>query len=266
MKRARNEVVVGAFVIFGFIFLSLIVFFVSGVYLFRPGYSVSVMYEYVSILDKGAPVRMAGVRIGEVSKVDLLYDETRQKTRVRVKLFIEKGVEIRENYLFKIQGTHILSEPHIEITPVPGSAPRVKSGQVIEGMALVSIESLIDRGSAIADHLEQILGGVHAAIKDKETVQDIKDIVSNLATLTASMNQVLSGSEQDLKSAIGSIKSSTESLSVILDKMEKGEGTAGKLLTEDELYQEMRAFVAEIKAHPWRLMKRDDGGRKFLFF
>ncbi len=59
MKKTQNEVAVGTFVIIGFIMLALIVFFVSGVYLFRSGYYVTVRYNYVSILDKGAPVRMA---------------------------------------------------------------------------------------------------------------------------------------------------------------------------------------------------------------
>ncbi len=266
MKKSRNEVSVGMFVILGFIILSLVVFFISGVYLFRPGYAITVTYPYVSILDKGAPVRMAGVRVGEVNQVELVYDETAQKTRVDVKLFIEKGIEIRENYLFKIQGTHILSEPHIEITPVPGNAAIVKSGKVLEGVILVPMEALIDRANVIAEELDNILSSVRSTLQDKETVGNLKEIVRNMADLTESLNKVMSGSEEDWKQTVGNIKSSTASLSVILDKVEKGEGTAGKLLTQDELYQELRAFVAEIKAHPWRLMKKDGGGRKFLFF
>ena len=108
-KKSPDQTMVGFFVVIGFILLSMIVFFISGVYLFRPGYNINVMYDYVSILDKGAPIRMAGVRIGEVNQVELAYDQGSQKTRVRIKLFIEKGVEIRGNYKFKIQGTHILS-------------------------------------------------------------------------------------------------------------------------------------------------------------
>ena len=61
MKKKSNEVSVGVFVILGFIFLTLVLFFVSGVYLFRSGYTVSAMFNYVSILNRGAPVRMAGV-------------------------------------------------------------------------------------------------------------------------------------------------------------------------------------------------------------
>ena len=113
MKKKNNEVQVGVFVILGFIFLTLVLFFVSGVYLFRSGYTIDVMYNYVSILNKGAPVRMAGVRVGEVSQVEIVYDEAKQTNRVKVKLFIEKGVQIRENYAFTIRGTHVLSEPHV---------------------------------------------------------------------------------------------------------------------------------------------------------
>src|SRR5437773_1268253 len=140
-ETKRNELVVGAFVILGFIFLTLVLFFVSGVYLFRPGYKLNIIYEYVSILDKGAPIRMAGVRVGEVDKVELFYDHNMKKTRVRVRIFIEKTTEIRENYTFKIQGTHVLSEPHIEITPNPGSFPVLKNGDTIEGVTPIAVEA-----------------------------------------------------------------------------------------------------------------------------
>ena len=138
MKKKSNEVSVGVFVILGFIFLTLVLFFVSGVYLFRSGYSVDVMFNYVSILNKGAPVRMAGVRVGEVSQVDIIYDAVKQNNRVKVKLFIEKGVQIRENYTYTIRGTHVLSEPHVEITPVAGNFPLISKGGVREGVPLVA--------------------------------------------------------------------------------------------------------------------------------
>ncbi len=80
------------------------------------------------------------------------------------------------------------------------------------------------------------------------------------------MKTVMSGSEGDLKKTITNLKASTDALNSVLNKIEKGEGTAGKLLTRDELYQDARDFVAEIKAHPWRLLKKDGGGKKFLFF
>lgn len=222
MKKTRTEVLVGTFVIFGFILLSLIVFFVSGVYLVRPGWRVNVIFNYVSILDRGAPVRMAGVRIGEVQRVHLLEDKETGQMKVKIQLFIEKGVEIRENYMFHVRGTHVLSEPHIEITPQPGKAPFLKEGDTVQGVEPVALEVLINRADQIAAHLETILGGT----------------------------------ERDAAATLKNLNASTASLERILARIEKGEGTLGKLVSEEELYQEIRDFVKEIKAHPWRLLKK----------
>lgn len=263
MKKGRNELVVGMFVIIGFLLLTITVFFVSGVYLFRPGYHVNVMYEYVSILDRGAPVRMAGVRIGEVSGVDLLFDPEAGKTRVRARVFIEKGVEVRDNYQFFIRGTHILSEPHIEVSPQPGAAPVLHDGDTITGVEPIPLESLIQRAHDIASHIDAILASFEEAMGDEESRLALKKIVLNLADLTESLNKVFDGSEEDLAGAIQDISASAGSLSRILESIEKGEGTAGKLVMEDQLYKELEGFVKEIKAKPWRLLKRD-GDKKFL--
>jgi len=262
MKRKRTEILVGAFVILGFVLLSLVVFFVSGVYLVRPGYRINVVYNYVSILDRGAPVRMAGVRVGEVGGVNLLEDKETGKTRVQVQVFIAKGFEIRENYMFSVRGTHILSEPHIEITPQPGQAPFLKEGDTVQGVDPVPVEVLVDRADLIAGHLEAILGGLKGAMEDKETGKAIRETTQNLASLTRSLNEILSGSEGEMKDTLKQLNASTKSLEVILTKIERGEGTVGKLVSEEELYREMKEFVQEIKARPWRLLKRDDDKKK----
>ncbi len=267
MNKRRNEAVVGMFVLLGFILLTLLVFFVSGVYFFRSGFSVDVMYNYVSILDRGAPVRMAGVRVGEVSSVTLLPSQNGGVARVKVKLFIEKDVEVRENYNFKVQGTHILSEPHIEITPMAGNAPILHEGALIEGENPVPLEHLIEQANGIAAQLTTILENVSQFTGDPKTSAEVKTIIHHFAAVSGSLNEILSGSEKDMKTTLENLKSSTDDLKTVLDRLEGGEGTAGRLLKDETLYEELRAFVAEIKAHPWRLLKRDkEGDRKFLPF
>lgn len=256
MKKSHNEVTVGAFVIIGFILLALIVFFVSGVYLFRPGYYVTVRYNYVDILDKGAPVRMAGVRVGEVNRVSLTYDEKEKRTIVMVKLFIEKWVEIRENYSFEIRGTHVLSEPHIEITPQTGDQAVLQDGALIQGVNPIPVEALLDRAHAIAARIDDILKNVQGAIGGEEQGEALKRIIVNMASITDSMKKVLDGSEGDLKGVIGNLKSSTDSLQDVLGKMKNGEGTMGSLLVKDQLYKDLSDFVADVKAHPWKLLKK----------
>lgn len=256
MKKNHNEVTVGAFVIIGFIMLALIVFFVSGVYLFRSGYYVTVRYNYVDILDKGAPVRMAGVRIGEVNKVNLVFDEKEKRAKVMVKLFIEEGADIRENYTFDIRGTHVLSEPHIEITPIAGDFTSLQDGALVQGVNPIPVEALLDRAHAIVARVDDILKNLQGSIGDPESGEALKKIVVNMASVSESMKIVLDGSEGDLKGVIGNLKSSTESLQDVLGKVQKGEGTMGSLLVKDQLYRDLSDFVADVKAHPWKLLKK----------
>lgn len=62
---------------------------------------------------------------------------------------------------------------------------------------------------------------------------------------------------KDTPETLKNLSASMASLERILARIEKGEGTMGKLTSNDELYQEVRDFVAELKAHPWRLLKKD---------
>jgi len=266
MDKKRYEMTVGIFVLIGFIGLSMIIFFVSGVRLFKDGYTLNVLYDYVSILDRGAPVRMAGVKIGEVHRVKLSEISNENDRPVRVSVFIEEGIRIKKNYTFKIQGTHILSEPHIEISPNPESADWARDGDVLLGVNPIPIESLIERAHNISRELNGILVSLHRSLTDEESKAAVKEIVMNLAELTRSLNITMSGSEENLQNLIVHVESLTEAMDTVARKVEGGEGTLGKLLMTDELYQELREFVKEIKARPWRLMKRDDKKKRFLLF
>ena len=262
MRKARSEVMVGTFVIFGFILLSMIVLFVSGANLVRTGYRIGVVFHYVSILDKGAPVRMAGVRIGEVTQVSFREDKETGQTTVLVQVFIAKRFKIRQNYEFAVRGTHILSEPHIEISPQPGREPFFREGAVTQGKDPVPVEVLVDRADQIAAHLEALLGRLRTALENKETETSVRETIVNLAAITRSLNQILSGSENDMVESLKHLNASTQALESVLTRIDKGEGTLGKLTKEEELYQEVRDFVQDIKTHPWKLLRSGSGEKK----
>lgn len=42
----------------------------------------------------------------------------------------------------------------------------------------------------------------------------------------------------------------------VMEKLKSGEGTIGKLLTEDTIYNELEALVKDIRRHPWKLFKK----------
>ena len=73
--------------------------------------------------------------------------------------------------------------------------------------------------------------------------------MNNLAAIT--------GSDGDVRQSLKNIESSSSSLEAVLSKMKNGEGTVGSLLMKDDLYNDMDAFVKDLRAHPWKLLKKD---------
>ncbi len=270
MKNNTREFWVGLFAGLGFLILTFIIFFVGGISVFKHGYTVTLKFDYVSILDKGAPVRMAGVRVGEVSAVGLQFDEAQKKNRVFVKVFLNRGTEVRENYVFAVQGAYVLSEPHIEITPQIGDRPLLKNGAVLEGTGPVQIDELITRSLHIAEQMDAILSKVRVMTDDKELTDALKVMVVNFADLSVQMKSFMSGNQQDMTSAVHNIKDFSEKLDQSAEKfndlmthVKQGDGTVGKFLYSDEVYKNIKDLSADIKKSPWKLLRKPN---KFFFF
>jgi len=57
--------------------------------------------------------------------------------------------------------------------------------------------------------------------------------------------------------AASELEASAQTLHAILQKVESGEGTVGKLLVDDKLYHDIESLVEDIRAHPWKLLRRE---------
>jgi len=150
-----------------------------------------------------------------------------------------------------------MSEPHIEVTPVPEAGRVLKDGDLTSpGISPYSMDDLIKQGEVIAERLSQILGGVGAAFEREDVRTKLAESFENMHRILASLNTIMVGQEEEFQAMVVNLNQVSEQMSTLLERLNQGEGTLGKLLVEDELYQEMRAFVREIKTHPWKLFKK----------
>lgn len=51
----------------------------------------------------------------------------------------------------------------------------------------------------------------------------------------------------------------TDSVNIIVTRLKNGEGTVGKLLTDDAVYKNLEAFTEDIKNNPWKLLNKPRG-------
>ncbi len=110
-----------------------------------------------------------------------------------------------------------------------------------------SLPEIIERVDKIAKNLEDISTENKEDIRElianlRETSKTLKErtpkILEKLEKATDSVSEVLSENKSELKETIVNIKDSSKELKDILSKINRGEGTIGKLVNKDELYVE----------------------------
>jgi phospholipid/cholesterol/gamma-HCH transport system substrate-binding protein len=148
MRATRSlEIGTGLFVILG---LAALVFLTtqlpsSGLKLGfgkTPGYDVTAEFDNIGDLKVGAPVRMAGVRIGDVTAIGL----DNQSFRANVHLHIYPQFnEIPEDSYASIETEGLLGGQYIGISP-GGLSTYLKSGsQILQTQSAIVLENLINK-------------------------------------------------------------------------------------------------------------------------
>jgi phospholipid/cholesterol/gamma-HCH transport system substrate-binding protein len=133
-----------------------------------------------------------------------------------------------------------------------------RSKQILEKMDRAS-----DKGLALLDSVEKGEGTVGKLMTDKELYLRATTAVRDLQELTKRLNNqngtLAKLADPDLYAKLDRLSSRGD---LLLNKIERGEGTVGKLVTSDQLYErtdklltEIELFVAEVKKNPKKYFK-----------
>ncbi|MEA3560401.1 MAG: MlaD family protein [Candidatus Omnitrophota bacterium] len=226
MNKKGLELKVGIFIIIAAALFVMIVFSMGDMNVFfKTGYEFKIIFGFVSGLEVSAPVRLAGVTVGEVKKVKRFYDGESGKDQVEILVWVKGDVKVRQGAEIYINTLGMLGEKYIEIfSSGDEEAKLLKSGDKIVGYDPVPLEKLIRINQENLIALHEILG-------NSDTKKSIGEILNNTRELTRNLKE-------------------------ITDRINKGKGTLGRLVNEDNLYQNLKDFSKDIKAHPWKLLHK----------
>lgn len=157
----------------------------------KEGYEVKVLFNVVSGVQKNAPVRLAGVEIGQVKNIELSYGNG---TKVAVILWLEERAKLRRDSRAYITALGLMGEKYIELSPGSGDAPYLKPGESIMGEDPLDFDALAKKGENIADVLEETLANIkELAVNSNLVVTDNKEkidgIFENLEQTTANFKE-----------------------------------------------------------------------------
>jgi phospholipid/cholesterol/gamma-HCH transport system substrate-binding protein len=134
------EFLVGVFTIIGCICFAYLAVNVAQIKFFKAsGKQIIAEFSNVSGLKGGAPVEIAGVQVGEVSRIEL------KGTSAFLTLDIVDGVDLREDDIASIRTKGIIGDRYVKI--IPGNSDSlIKPGQSIgDTESAVDLEEIIGK-------------------------------------------------------------------------------------------------------------------------
>lgn len=229
--RSNFELRVGIFIFIGIVILSVIVFSIGNFYGIKRGYVLSVVFDFASGINVGAPVRYAGVEVGEVKHIDIYFDEEENRPMVKLLVWVSQNTWINENAKATINTLGLLGEKYLEITPGTREAKLLRHGEILRGQDPISTEELTRETKETLAKIDGMIESVNKIVGDEEFRVSIKNTITNLEALSA-----------DLKDLAVFTK--------------EGKGTIGLLFSDDKLYKDIDEMILDIKKHPWKLLYR----------
>ena len=142
MKKMNLEMIVGVFLLAGFISFSWLAEKMGDINPFQPEtYPVSARFTSISGLKEGSTIELAGVVVGKVSRIEL---DTGDYEAV-VHMNINKQVELQDDTIASIRTSGIIGDKYIKLSP-GGSDIILAAGDAIEETEpSISLEELVSK-------------------------------------------------------------------------------------------------------------------------
>lgn len=305
MTARQTELIVGIFAIIAFALLTYMTFKV-GEFRFgeKEGYTVYAYFRDSAGLYEQSKIKVAGVDAGTLEDIALVNGVARLTLRMdpEVKLYSDATASIRT--------TGLLGDKYLEVT-VGFEPPLLEDGDTIQNIEeFVDIDEMFKNLDELSSNVNQVVARLNEPeMRDalKETMTNLREITASLKvvitdnedrlntiiarvdSLTASLDElivknsaplsntisnleefsgtlkteapdllagitntvdelraVIQENRDDVKTLINNTSSTMDSINVIARKVERGEGTIGKLVNDDRLYTSLTNAVGGI--------------------
>jgi len=142
MNKTSLEIVVGAFLLAGFISFSWLAVKMGDINPFQnETYPMTARFTSISGLKEGSTIELAGVVVGKVSQIELDAGDY----EAVVHLNIDKTIELTDDSIASIRTSGIIGDKFIKLTP-GGSDIMLEAGDEIdETESAISLEELVSK-------------------------------------------------------------------------------------------------------------------------
>jgi phospholipid/cholesterol/gamma-HCH transport system substrate-binding protein len=248
---------VGVFVLIGLIaFLGMVYALGARARLFEPRFTISAEFTEVGGLVQGATVRLAGVQIGRVSAVQL-PSQPGGKVRVDLTIARQFGDRVRKNSVARIETQGLLGDRLIEISVGTAAAPPVEPNDLLASQDPFDINRVMSESAQVVQNVGRLADSLRETAQTLNqsrliheaaaTVQSARRITDQIGKIVGEVERgrgwahVLIYEEPVALRRLNELVVTTQSL---LDRVQRGEGAAGVLTSEQSTASAQRLVAA----------------------
>ena len=259
-----SQLRVGLTVLIASVTLAVLIFLMSGTGgWFTSKITLRSYFDNAGGLREGAPVRLAGVDIGNVTTVRIVDGKPTTPVEVTMKVNTKYRFNLRKDSVTLLSTAGVLGETYVDIDSSAAKGPVTTDGDTLAARSQPDIQDVVraSQGTlqnmdALLKRLDRIVAFVESgqgsigkviyspALYDQlnATVIEFKGLMDDIQKGKGSLGPLLT-SDEAYKKAIAAL----DKLNVVVDDLQQGKGTAGKLLKDQELYNNLNKTVANVR-------------------
>jgi phospholipid/cholesterol/gamma-HCH transport system substrate-binding protein len=259
-----SQLRVGLTVLFASVTLAVLIFVMSGTGgWFSRKITVRSYFDNAGGLREGAPVRLAGVDIGNVSTVKIVPGKPTTPVEVTMKVNTKYSFDLKKDSVTLLTTAGVLGETYVDVDSSTTKGPEAVDGDTLQARdqpqiqdvvrasqgTLENIDILLKRVDRIVAFIESGQGSIGKVIYDpalynqlNATVTEFKGLVDDLQSGKGSIGPLLTSDETYKK-----VTAAIDKINLMIDDLQQGKGSAGKLLKDPELYDNTNKTIANVR-------------------
>jgi phospholipid/cholesterol/gamma-HCH transport system substrate-binding protein len=274
MPRTRSlawsELKIGVLTIVAIAIAAVLIFTLTGTRgFFWQRYSLKTRFPNAAGLTKGSPVRVAGIEVGSVKRVDLIGEEV----DVTFEVNKEQRSRVTTASVAKLGSISLLGEGAVDVTPSTRGTPVPEWGYVQAGKTPKQFADITDQASEGIDQVNRLIrdirqgrGTAGKLITDDRLYVEMQQFVASAGEMTRELQQgrgTLGKLLKDPKAA-NSLEVSLKNVENLTARINAGEGSLGKLLKDEAFSQSLTGATANLKDLTDRLNRGDGTAGKLI--
>ncbi len=305
LLKFSRELKTGIIVIGGLLLFILGFSFLKSTPLFDNSKVFYAVYDHVGGLQPGTQVSINGLSVGSVSSIQFMG----QSGKLLVTFTVNSSFEFSRNSKAELYDTGIIGGKGIQIKPVFDDAPTAQTGDTLQTDTKPGLTDLVQQKLAplqlkvegAVSNADSLLMNFNDVLDEatkqslRQSIQSLNKVVNNFEQSTATLSQLLQDNQYkidssltnintltgnfasisdslvqaDLGNTVKNLEASVVNLNGILEKMNKGEGSMGKLVNDKELYdnlnmvsRELTLLLQDFRLNPKRYVNVSVFGKK----